>query len=130
MASANALRVLVIDDDAVVLMALANMIGLGGDHVTKAAGGREGIEAFERSLGEGAPFDVVFTDLSMPEVDGREVARFVKRVHAQTCVIMLSGWGPGVAGAQDLSTEVDHMMGKPPRLADFRAIMASLRRPA
>ena len=48
--------------------------------VVQAGGGREAIEWISRSLGTaGKPFDLVLLDWDMPEVDGREVARWIQQ---------------------------------------------------
>ncbi len=57
-------RVLVIDDDAMVAAALARV--LRGNDVRHANGGREALQM----LASGAAFDVIFSDLMMPDLDG------------------------------------------------------------
>lgn len=54
--------------------------------------GRAGVDQFERSVRSGELFDAVITDLGMPDMDGRRVARLVKSAHPGTPVILLSGW--------------------------------------
>ena len=65
------------------------------DHhqVTVATGGREGLELSESCLHAGEPYEVVITDLGMPDFDGHHVARAIKAESPQTPVIMLTGWG-------------------------------------
>ena len=89
----RSLRLLVIDDDPLVLATLAEILQTDAHHVTPAQGGRAGIEAFEAALQRGEPFDAVITDLDIPHVDGRQVALAVKTAHPTTRVLMLTGWG-------------------------------------
>jgi len=56
-------RILVIDDDANILEILAEMLTAAGYEVVAASSGREGIKLYRQ-----APFDLVVTDLIMPEV--------------------------------------------------------------
>ena len=68
-------RVLVVDDSAVnrtVLKAMLTKIGV--ENVTTVENGREALTA----LKGGADFDLVFSDLWMPEMDGRELVRFIR----------------------------------------------------
>lgn len=121
------LRVLVIDDQAIVLQAMKNLLDIDGHHVTVADSGRVGVELLEKSLAVGMPFEVVLTDFGMPGMDGGEVARRVKQLHPATWVVLLSGGGPLVDARDDWKASVDHVLGKPPRLAQLRGAMPGAR---
>jgi DNA-binding response OmpR family regulator len=79
--------VLVIDDEADVRDLVADVLASHGHQVTVAAGGREGLARFEAGS-----YDVVLTDLGMPDLDGREVARAIKSARSDTPVLLLTGW--------------------------------------
>ncbi len=115
-----ALRVLLVDDDPMVLLALANMVELDGHHVDSAASGEIGVQLFERALAQGPGYDAVITDLGMPHMDGREVARRVKQARPATRVILLTGWGSGAGAGDETGGRVDAFLAKPPRLAQLR----------
>ena len=121
----GALRVLLVDDDPMVLLSLRNMLEADGHVVGTAAGGQIGVDAFEASLRAGQGFDVVFTDFGMPHMDGREVARLVKLASPSTRVIMLTGW-QRPEGMADWKAHVDAVLSKPPRLAQLRAALAQV----
>jgi DNA-binding response OmpR family regulator len=97
-----------------------------GHKVTTAAGGQTGVDTFRAAQRLGKPYDVVITDLRMPDVDGREVVANVRRLSPATPIILLTGWGQqgGVEGAQTLA--VDRLLGKPPRIRELRAALAEL----
>ncbi|MHB1122049.1 MAG: ATP-binding protein [Ramlibacter sp.] len=122
---ARTLRVLLVDDDPMVLLSLANMVELDGHHVDSAAGGQIGVEAFQRALAQGQGYDAVITDLAMPHMDGREVARLVKQASPATRVILLTGWGAGAGG--EGPGPADAILAKPPRLAQLRAALSPVR---
>ena len=65
-----ALRMLVVDDDAMSRMVLCRALESHGECLT-AADGREAIDAFRAALAEGRPFDLITLDVMMPDVDGR-----------------------------------------------------------
>ena len=117
------LRILVVDDDPVLLRSLREVLEAEGHSVTTANGGDEGIEAFKS---DGGGFSVVITDLGMPRVDGRQVATAVKGVSAATPVIMLTGWGRRLAADDEKPANVDCMLSKPPQLRELRAALRAV----
>jgi DNA-binding response OmpR family regulator len=76
------------------------------------------------------PFEVVITDLGMPEMDGREVARGVKHAAPATPVILLTGWGQTLRQEGALPPYVDYLLSKPPRLGELRAALRAVARAA
>jgi len=94
-----------------------------GHAVTIADGGQAGIDAFRRALSAGQPYDVVITDLGMPQVDGRQVAAAVKSARAQTLVLLLTGWGRRLVEEGEIPPHVDRVLTKPPRLHELRAAL-------
>ena len=116
-------RVLLIEDGSNLREAMAEGLVQAGHQVEVVAGGRQGIERFRAGT-----FDVVLTDLGMPEVSGLDVARAVKDTDASVYVILCTGWGK-VPGADVPLRErgVDALLAKPFRLDDVdRAIRLGL----
>ena len=99
---------------------MKTVLELEGHAVAAATGGQAGIDMFVAALSGPEPFDAVLTDLSMPGVDGRQVAHAVKSISPTTPVILLTGWG---AQSQD-PTGVDHVLSKPPRLQELRTALS------
>lgn len=76
-------RVLVVDDLAQERQTIVSLLEHWNVDVVEAGGGREAIELISRSLdGGGKPFDLVLLDWDMPEVDGLDVARWVRKFAA------------------------------------------------
>jgi PAS domain S-box-containing protein len=116
-------RVLLIEDGSNLREAMAEGLVQAGHQVEVVAGGREGIERFRNGA-----FDVVLTDLGMPEVSGLDVARAVKEADPSAYVILCTGWGK-VPGAEVPLRErgVDALLAKPFRMDEVdRAIRAGL----
>ena len=82
------MSVLTIDDEPDVRMGLVSFFEDMGFTVYQASGGIQGIELFEKYRP-----DLVFTDLMMPEVDGLEVVRNIKRICPDTPIVVISGNG-------------------------------------
>lgn len=79
--------ILVIDDDQPVREAIAEMLISAGHRAERASGGREGLRMLESRK-----FNIVFTDLSMPEMDGWAVADEVKRRWPEIKVVLATGY--------------------------------------
>jgi PAS domain S-box-containing protein len=120
------LRILVIDDDPIILKSLADMFERDGHFVQIADGGQRGIDAFRVAKERREPFAVVITDLGMPYVDGKAVAQAIKAICSQTPVVLLTGWGHRILAENDTPPNVDRVLGKPPKLAILRSVLAEL----
>ncbi len=81
-------RVLIIDDDPVILEVIGDILTAHGYQVAVAPNGGAGIRELERSY-----FDLVLTDLVMPDVDGMEVLDYVATKTPKTSCIILTGHG-------------------------------------
>jgi signal transduction histidine kinase/ActR/RegA family two-component response regulator len=120
------LRVLVVDDDPIIIKALEDALGGDGHIVVSASGGQMGIDTFTSARGTANEFALVITDLGMPHIDGRRVAEGVKRLSPKTPVIMLTGWGNRMLAERDTPVHVDRVLSKPPRLLDLRGALRAL----
>ena len=118
------LRILLIDDDPVLLRSLRDILEGDGHTVVTANGGREGIEFFREAVEAGQLFSAVITDLGMPYVDGRQVASAVKAMSPATPVILLTGWGQRLQAEGDLPVHVAMVLAKPPKVRDLREALA------
>lgn len=118
------LRILLVDDDPLLLKSLRDTLEVEGHTIVPAHGGQEGIESFQAAHESGEPFDVVITDLGMPYVDGRKVASSVKEISPATPVILLTGWGQRLIAEGDVPPHVDRVMNKPPKPQQLRAELA------
>ena len=118
------LRVLVIDDEPLLRRLMKDMLEGEGHTVEVADGGEEGLNAFRAAIERREPFDLVITDLGMPYVDGRAVARTVKDESPETTVIMMTGWGARMRAEGEMPIEVDAVLNKPPRLAVIQETLA------
>jgi len=118
-------RILVVDDDPMLLKSLADTLGSDGHIVVSANGGDEGIRLFRAAQERAEPFGVVITDLGMPHVDGRKVAATIKETSPTTPVIMLTGWGKRLKEEGTIPAYIDHLLNKPPKLMQLREVLAA-----
>ncbi len=104
-------RVLVIDDEPQLRDVVTNLLRLEGHMAAGVGSGTEGVEAFRSE-----PFDVVITDLGMPDLTGLEVARKIREVHPRVKVILCTGWNAALSQAEQEASGVDRLLEKPFRL--------------
>lgn len=81
-------QVLVIDDDAVVGRSFDRVLAGKGYDVSTALSGEDALQAIENR-----DFDVVFTDIRMPGMDGLEVAERIMAKCPWTPVVVVTGYG-------------------------------------
>ncbi|WP_282280907.1 two-component system response regulator RssB [Pseudomonas sp. PS02302] len=79
---------LIIDDDEVVRLSLADYLEDSGFNVLQASNGQQGLEIFEREQP-----DLIICDLRMPQVDGLTLLRRISELSIDTPVLVLSGAG-------------------------------------
>lgn len=121
------LRILIIDDDPLILRSLREILEEDGHTVASEYGGQGGIDTFRAAaLNEenGDRFALVITDLGMPYVDGRQVASTVKAMSPTTPIILLTGWGRRLIAEHDVPPAVDRVLSKPPTLRQLREALA------
>ena len=121
------LRILLVDDDPMLIKALRDTLEGDGHVITVADGGQNGIDTFQAAQDRGNSFSLVITDLGMPHIDGRKVAAAVKAIAPTTPVILLTGWGRRLLADNDVPPYVDRVLSKPPKLADLRTAFVELR---
>jgi formate transporter len=88
-------KMLVIDDEAIVLDSCRKVFGSDGYDVTITTSPREGME-----LAKGSRFDVILCDWMMPEFSGMDVLEELERISPESTVVMISGY-PNVGRATE-----------------------------
>jgi len=87
-------NILVIDDDKLMCLALAKILISAGYNVVQAADGEEGLRLYRTQ-----DFDLVITDLIMPDKEGIQIIRELRKENSQIRIIAMSAGGRG--GATD-----------------------------
>lgn len=80
-------KILVVDDEDIVRTSCSRTLSPEGYDVRLARNGVEGL-----SMANEEQFDLVLTDLKMPDVDGIEVLRIIKEKWPKTVVIIVTGY--------------------------------------
>ncbi|HVU07437.1 MAG TPA: ATP-binding protein [Verrucomicrobiae bacterium] len=122
--SNRSLRVLCIDDEPQVQELLKHCLATFNHHVETASSGKQGVEMFRQAARDNQPFEIVVTDLGMSDIDGRQVARTIKKEFNGTPVIMMTGWGTMMhEDGEAIPEEVDALIGKPPRIKELNELL-------
>ena len=109
--------VLVIDDEDFILDVLQSSLAQCGFSVKTAVGGREGIKTFEQGK-----FDLVITDIRMPDIDGNSVGSYIRRSDRSATPII------GMSGTPWLSETAvfDKVLSKPFKLETLTETVSGL----
>jgi signal transduction histidine kinase/ActR/RegA family two-component response regulator len=122
----RSLRILCIDDEPELRQLMGDLLEVHHHKVTIVAGGQEGLEVFRSRLRGPEPFEIVITDLGMPDMDGHHLARAIKAESPHTPIIMLTGWGAMMKADGEAAPEVDAVLSKPPRIQELNSLLVRI----
>ncbi len=117
------MQILCIDDESLLRELLKEMLERDGHDVVVSDNGQSGLDEFRIASERHRPFDLVITDLGMPYLDGRQVAKTIKLQSPRTPVVMLTGWGAFMKEDGSGPQEVDGILSKPPRSRELREMI-------
>ena len=122
MTTEPAARLLIIEDNEEVLRSLKKYFTKKNYEVVSASNGLDGLKAYENDP-EG--FDLIITDLVMPNISGVAIISLVKKKSPETPVIAITGWGEH---PEALATEAqaDLVLEKPIELDKVDAFINDL----
>jgi PAS domain S-box-containing protein len=115
-------RFLVIDDEELVRYALLALLEELGHEVFQAAAAQEALELLNAHQ-----FDLVFTDLAMPDLDGIALAQKIRDLQPNTKIVLMSGYSLDAVLARVQGTNcIDAPMSKPFRLDEVQSVIKDL----
>lgn len=104
----NAQKILVVDDDAIVGRSFDRVLTEKGYEVSTVLSGEEGL----KKVGTDG-FDLVFTDIKMPGMDGLEMAKRIKEMNPWMPVVVVTGYGSQENEARADEVGVAEFLRKP-----------------
>jgi DNA-binding NtrC family response regulator len=107
-------RVLVIDDDSSIGVCVECILQMAGFSAVVTRTGRNGLESLRRE-----PFDLVITDLKLPDITGLEVISAVKEMDRQIPVILMTSYSSLESAVEALRKGATDYIIKPFRNDDF-----------
>jgi len=102
------LNIMAIDDEEYILEVIRDILIDMGHQVATFSNVKEALEVFRSKS-----YDIVLTDLGMPEISGFEVAKTVKSIDRETPVILLTGWNIEERDDRKVASYVDYVLRKP-----------------
>ena len=105
----QSLKLLIIDDDEHILAKLCYFFNDRGYDVTSASGGLEGLKLIENDQ---KGFDLIITDIIMPQLSGISLISIIKKKFADMPVIAITGWGE-YPEAFATESQADKVLSKP-----------------
>ncbi|UCB52009.1 MAG: response regulator [Candidatus Zixiibacteriota bacterium] len=101
-------NVLVVDDEQIVCNSCKKILNQEGHNVQIALNGREALKKVEEDK-----YDVVIADWKMPQIDGMEVLRIVKKNHPDIVPIMITGYPSVEVAVKAIRLGVSNYLPKP-----------------
>jgi len=101
-------QILVVDDDQIIRLSLSEFLRLEGYDVDMAENG-----AMAKEMVEQKSYDVVLSDLSMPDVSGVELLKSIKSVSPATAVTIITGYGTIDSAVESIKLGAYHYVTKP-----------------
>ena len=101
-------RILVVDDEPMVATSCRRILAADGDEVETAGSGHEGL-----SLALSEHFDLVMADLKMPDLDGMELVRTLRKRRPETAIIIITGYGTVPSAVEAAKLGVSDYIEKP-----------------
>jgi two-component system alkaline phosphatase synthesis response regulator PhoP len=116
-------RLLIVEDEAAIALALEDDLTLEGYQVTVV---HDGLEALKRARGE--TFDAILLDVMLPGKDGFEVCRELRRSGVRTPILMLTARAEEAEKVLGLEAGADDYVTKPFGIRELRARIAAVLR--
>ncbi|HKJ98497.1 MAG TPA: PocR ligand-binding domain-containing protein [Desulfotignum sp.] len=111
-------KILLIDDEKPILHMLEKLLSRSGYRVTACDMAKQGLQCFTRAPGE---FDLVITDMTMPEMTGDKLVAAIKKVRPDIPVILCTGCSENTVLARTSAAAPDKILMKPAGRDDLLA---------
>ena len=115
------LHILVVEDEEEICTSLQEFLELQGHEVDVALTGKAGLEVFRKKS-----YDLVITDIGIPEKSGWEVSREVKRKEPGIKVVLITGWGIEKKDPRIKKSRADFLVHKPFKLNQIQRIISDI----
>ena len=111
-------RVVVIDDDEIMLLSCGEILTRAGFKVETFANGEDGIRRIEE-----APAALLLVDLKMPKIDGMEVIRRVRQIDPSMVIVVVTGYATIATAVDAMKAGAYDFLPKPFTCDEFALIV-------
>ncbi len=114
-------KILVVDDEPGFCRLFANVLTEMGYEVSTATGGRHGLAKIRQN-----PPDILFLDIKMPQMDGLECLRRIRKIKRKFVVVVMTGYGDIKSAREAMRLGADEYISKPLDLDDLKRLVNEL----
>ena len=119
-------KVLLVDDEVAIRRQLRVAMTRNGFDAVESGDAVGALKAIEQQAREGRPFDVVVTDMVLPDIDGIKLLSIIKSRYPDLKVIVISGYGGAETPEQVKQGRGDGFMAKPFETEDLTSMLNGL----
>ena len=106
-------RILVVDDEPEIIKTIKRHLKREGFFLDSAGDGKDASHKVQDGFLNGFPFDLVITDVLMPNMDGIKFMQWIKKAHPRTSVLLTSGFNDNEIAMETIRPEMDGFAQKP-----------------
>lgn len=106
-------HLLIVDDEPVVLKELKRALALSDYKISVAKNGKEALDLIRKCKKSSDPVDIVITDVQMPQMDGIQLLKHIKRYYPAILVIVMTGFGKKRTVIDLFRSHCDNYIEKP-----------------
>lgn len=114
-------RLLAVDDQAVILDLISAMGRSMGYRVTTADSGEAGLRLAQRES-----FDIILTDLTLPGISGLDIARRLRQQGNEVPIILVTGWEASLEPSELAAAGINEVLYKPFRMEQLTDVVRSV----
>ncbi len=113
-----AMEILIVDDNEDITTLLSDIVRMENHKVTVAGTGNEAKACIERQQ-----FDLAFCDITLPDISGWEVIKYLNQCAPDTSIVIISGLGEGERSQQGELYTFDMVLKKPFKINEVQAVL-------
>jgi CheY-like chemotaxis protein len=114
-------RILIVDDNPNMSVLLSDILEIFDFQGAHAQDGSEALEKLRRHK-----YDLVFTDLRMPNMDGLDLLKAIKSEHPEMPVVVVTGYSDANTKEEVISERADGFLSKPFKVNEIQFLLSSL----
>ncbi len=115
-----ALNIVLVDDDPDILDVLSELIELLDQEAIRVNSGQECLDKCKEGK-----VDIVITDLDMPDIDGLNLSKEIKKINTEVEVYLLSGYSSILSEKELADSGIRKVLAKPFTVEDIQEIIES-----
>jgi CheY-like chemotaxis protein len=120
------LKILVVDDAEPCRKLHIKLMKEFATTIQEAGTGVEAVELVRESISSGDPFDVIFMDNSMPEMDGPSATKEIRQIGFEGKVVGVTGYAEQADIDNFVDSGADEILVKPVKVAIFKKVLVDL----